>query len=146
MKKVLIAFFAICMTGLLSGCKKNETAIIGMVSKTSVEYIDSDHDSTTDAAIVTMTLTLGEDSTTGYTHISVLWDGVEVAFGSTLPITDQRIVDLTTNSAHTYSITGEWKQGSMSGSDSGTIRIKVLNGKIEPIENIHLRSSMELSY
>lgn len=146
MKKILVAFLAIGMAGLLSGCQKSETALIGMVSKTLVEYIDQDHDGAADAAIVSMTLTLDEDSTTGYEQISVLWDGVEVAFGSTLPITDRQIVDLTTNAAHTYSIAGEWQQGSMRGSNSGIIRIKVSNGMVEPVEDIHLRSSLELSY
>ncbi len=40
MKKILVAFLAIGMAGLLSGCQKSETALIGMVSKTLVEYID----------------------------------------------------------------------------------------------------------
>lgn len=71
MKKILVAFLAIGMAGLLSGCQKSETALIGMVSKTLVEYIDSDHDGAADAAIVSMTLTLDEDSTTGYEQISV---------------------------------------------------------------------------
>lgn len=146
MKKSIITVLLIFLTGLLSGCHKSEMAIVGMSSKCSVEYIDNDEDGNVDSAIVTMYLTLDHDSTTGYKNISVLWDGFEVVSGNSLPINDRQIIDLVPDRKHIYLIEGIWEQGSLSGRNLGSIRVEVKNGRIEPIEDIHIRSSLELSY
>ncbi len=138
-----IAFSAM----LLSACSKTEkiTSIIGLKAWVEYEYVDENEDGVNDIAKLTFHAKPSEHATVDFNDISLSWDGTVVHMTNALPTEYSLDLDLSIDSAHTFSISCRNTQNG--ASYRGTLPVVAKTGEviIETSIDFEHASTIEIS-